>query len=132
MKTLAFILFTTTMATITIFNFTKDANISNWRIVDDVVMGGRSNGNFTINKEGHGVFKGNVSLENNGGFSSVRYRFNTIDVSKAKTIVLKVKGDGKQYQFRVKANQNDYYSYISYFETNTKWQTISINLKDTY
>ena len=47
-----------------IFDFSKTANISSWSIVDDVVMGGRSNGNFTINKEGHGAFSGKISLKN--------------------------------------------------------------------
>ena len=39
-----------------IFDFNKKSDIQNWRIVDDVVMGGRSSGNFRLNAEGHGVF----------------------------------------------------------------------------
>jgi hypothetical protein len=38
-------------------------------------MGGESSSTFQLNSEGHGVFEGNISLDNNGGFSSVRYRF---------------------------------------------------------
>jgi hypothetical protein len=38
-------------------------------------MGGESSSTFQIASEGHGVFEGNISLDNNGGFSSVRYRF---------------------------------------------------------
>lgn len=37
-------------------------------------MGGKSSGDFYINESGNGVFEGFVSLANNGGFSSVRYR----------------------------------------------------------
>ena len=59
----------------TIFDFNTKSNITNWRIVDDVVMGGRSNGNFKINDSGYGEFSGTVSLENNGGFSMVQYAF---------------------------------------------------------
>ena len=59
----------------TIFDFNSDANVSRWRVVDDVVMGGRSKGNLKINEEGNGEFYGAVSIENNGGFSSLRYRF---------------------------------------------------------
>ena len=51
-----------------IFDFNKEANIEGWRIVNDVVMGGRSSSNFKLNTEGHGCFSGAVSLENNGGF----------------------------------------------------------------
>lgn len=113
-------------------DFSNDYNPNSWLVVDDVVMGGRSNGTFRINKDGHGVFKGNVSLENNGGFSSVRHRFNTLDVSSYKKVVIKLKGDGNRYQFRLKSSLSDYHSYISYFETNKKWQTIEINLNDMY
>ena len=61
------------MSTITLFNFSEDSNTMDWKIIDDVVMGGRSTGSFFISENGHGVFEGNVSLENNGGFSSIRY-----------------------------------------------------------
>lgn len=133
MKPLAFILlFTITMTSTPIFNFTKDANISNWRIIDDAVMGGRSNGNFNINNDGHGVFSGKVSLENNGGFSSLRYNTETIDIAKHTKVCIKLKGDGKDYQFRIKANRNERYSYIKTFKTSGEWETITINLKEMY
>ena len=100
------------MQTQLIFDFDIQSDSSNWRVVDDVVMGGRSSGSFTIDENGHGVFKGNVSLENNGGFSSLRYRFKKLKTKGYTKVVLRVKGDGKSYQFRVKANSSDYYSYI--------------------
>ncbi len=115
-----------------IFDFNPDSDLKNWLVVDDVVMGGRSSGSLVLSPEGYGVFKGNVSLENNGGFSSVRHRFERMSVKGFSKIVLKVKGDGKKYQFRLKANSRDYYSYISYFSTNGDWQEIQIPLKDMY
>ena len=48
-------------------------------------MGGRSDGNFNLNKEGFAVFHGEVSLENNGGFSSLRYQFPEKDISGGST-----------------------------------------------
>lgn len=119
-------------STMVVFDFDKDSDISNWTVVNDVVMGGRSDADFSINKDGHGVFQGHVSLENNGGFASLRYRFQTADVEQYKTIVLKVKGDGKRYQFRVKSEASDYYSYIHYFQTTSDWQTIEIPLAEMY
>ncbi|MFN3640802.1 MAG: CIA30 family protein, partial [Flavobacterium sp.] len=100
--------------------------------VDDVVMGGRSNGNFTINSEGHGVFSGKVSTENNGGFSSVRYQTEKINTTQKSTIILHVKGDGKVYQLRIKDRVNNYYSYITEFKTSGNWETINIPLRDLY
>lgn len=113
-----------------IFDFKADSNIGNWQVVDDDVMGGRSNGRFYLHKEGYGVFEGVVSLENNGGFSSVRYRFDPINSKGYNKIVLRLKGDGKAYQFRLKANQNDQFSYIYSFNTNGKQETIEIRLSD--
>ncbi|MDF1550807.1 MAG: CIA30 family protein, partial [Bacteroidales bacterium] len=111
-----------------LFDFKSDSDISNWRVVDDVVMGGQSNGSFFINNEGHGVFQGKVSLDNNGGFSSVQYRFNAIHVKEKKKIFIRIKGDGKRYQIRIKSNRFDNHSYIYYFETSGDWQNIEISL----
>jgi hypothetical protein len=115
-----------------IFNFTQNSDISSWRVVDDVVMGGRSSGSFELSKDGHGVFSGEVSLENNGGFSSVRYSFNKLKVNSEMKVVLKIKGDGKDYQFRVKHYANDAHSYITTFQTSGDWETIEIPLKDLF
>lgn len=115
-----------------IFDFNKNVTINNWRIVDDVVMGGISNGNFKLNKDGHGEFYGAISLENNGGFSSLRYRFQPKDVKNYQFVVLRVKGDAKKYQFRVKDNVSNYYSFIAVFQTSEEWQTIKIPLLEMY
>jgi NADH dehydrogenase [ubiquinone] 1 alpha subcomplex assembly factor 1 len=115
-----------------IFDFNHNANITDWKIVDDVVMGGRSNGTFKIDSDGNGVFSGDVSLENNGGFSSVRYQFEKINTTRDSKVIIRLKGDGKEYQFRIKNNRNTYYSYITNFKTNGDWENIIINLKDLY
>lgn len=116
----------------TIFHFSKNANISSWRILGDVVMGGVSQGNFKINENGNGLFFGEVSLANNGGFSLLKYRFDTKDVSKFSKIILKIKGDGKKYQFRVKDNSKNSHSYVSRFNTSKVWQLVEINLIEMY
>lgn len=116
----------------TIFDFNENSSLTNWNIVDDVVMGGRSDGKFRINNDGHGEFFGKVSLENNGGFSSVRYNFKKIDSHNYSKFVLRIKGDGKNYQFRVKDNTYNRYSYISEFKTTGEWQTIEIPYNKMY
>lgn len=115
-----------------LFDFNKNANIDSWTIVDDVVMGGSSMGSFGLNEEGKGVFSGSISLENNGGFSSVRYRFQAKDISHYKKVILKLKGDGKTYQFRIKDKLNHYYSYIISFNTSGEWEEIEIFFIDMY
>lgn len=115
-----------------IFDFNNNTNIRDWKIIDDVVMGGKSNGKFKIDSDGNGVFFGDVSLENNGGFSSVQYQFEKINTSKDSKVMIRLKGDGKEYQFRVKNKRNTYYSYITSFKTSGNWETININVKDLY
>ena len=111
-----------------IFDFNKESDISDWEIVNDAVMGGQSSSKFYLNDEGNGVFKGKVSLENNGGFSSLRHRFVRKNIGDHKKVILHLKGDGKRYQFRAKTNKDDQQAYISYFETTGDWQTIEIKL----
>ncbi|ULC58917.1 CIA30 family protein [Flaviramulus sp. BrNp1-15] len=133
MKTIVlFISLTILQTSMTIFNFKTQSDITNWNIVDDVVMGGRSNGTFSINKEGFGIFEGTVSLENNGGFSMVQYKFNTKNVNSFSKVYIKLKGDGKTYQFRVKSKNSDKHSYVFSFETNNNWQTIEIPFNKLY
>ncbi len=100
--------------------------------MDDSVMGGKSEGQFYLSPEGHGVFEGEVSLKNNGGFSSVRYSFDKTDIGQSTKVRILLKGDGKEYQLRLKANASDYYSYILPFSTSGEWQTIEIELSDLY
>jgi NADH dehydrogenase [ubiquinone] 1 alpha subcomplex assembly factor 1 len=115
-----------------IYNFQKDAFTSGWRVVDDSVMGGLSQGKLTTNDAGHGVYYGTVSIENNGGFSSLRYRFDQTSVFDFTTIVLRIKGDGKRYQFRVRDKKEQSHSYITYFKTTGEWQDIEIKLADMF
>lgn len=128
MRSLFIILFTLhcMQDSVIIIKFNDTLNSSNWKVVDDVVMGGRSDGNFKINKEGQGEFSGRVSLENNGGFSSVRIGIKPLNVEKYKGVHLRVKGDNKRYQFRIKDQRRHRYSYIFKFETSGDWETIFI------
>lgn len=114
-----------------VYDFSKNSE-KEWRIVNDGVMGGLSQGYFQTNEDGHGVFTGNVSLENNGGFTSLRHRNSYSGIEEYKKVILKVKGNGSRYQFRLKSNAYQSHSYIQYFETNGKWQEIELNLKDFY
>jgi hypothetical protein len=118
--------------TLVLFDFNKDSDLSSWYILDDRVMGGVSQGTFFLNDQGHAIFKGDVSTDNNGGFSSVRFDAPFTNVENYSFIVLRVKGDQKPYQLRVKSNKDDWYSYITNFETNGEWETIEIPMSEMY
>lgn len=120
------------MSTLSLYDFTKTSDLGGWYVVNDGVMGGLSKGMLELDEDGHGVFSGVVSLENNGGFSSIRYAFPSIKTSDYTHIVLRIRGDGKRYQFRVKPEITQYFSFITYFETQGEWETIRIPLKEMY
>ena len=115
-----------------IFDFDKTSKVEHWRIVNDVVMGGRSKSTLQLSADGFGVFEGHVSLENNGGFSSLRHEFPRINVGQYTTVHIKIKGDGKDYQFRIKDSTGTSHSYIAPFSTTGDWQEIAISLADMY
>ncbi len=129
---LATFILLTTMGTLTLFDFEKNANIQNWRVVDDVVMGGQSSGSFSLSPEGYGVFEGRISLENNGGFSSVRHEVDKKQIKGYSKVIIRLKGDGKNYQFRIKEDADTYYSYIAPFATSGEWQEIELPLAEMY
>ena len=115
-----------------IYHFDNEVNLKEWVIVNDDVMGGVSKSNLNINKDGNGVFGGKISTAYNGGFASVRYNCKRIYIKDNKSIRLKIKGDEKEYQLRIKANTDDYYSYLLPFKTSGKWEEIIIPLKEMY
>lgn len=111
-----------------IFDFSSSSDWSGWSIVNDVVMGGKSNSKISRSKAGNAIFTGEVSLESNGGFASIQYNFKPIDITGYTKAIIHLRGDGKQYQFRIKANMYERASYIHSFNTSGDWQTIEIAL----
>ena len=115
-----------------IYKANKEEGVKGWYVVNDGVMGGLSKGIIKMNDDEHAVFEGYVTTENNGGFSSVRYPFEMNEVSEFKFVNIKLKGDGKNYQFRIKETVNQDYSYIHEFKTSGDWEKVSILLSEFY
>jgi len=111
-----------------IYTFSKTSSIENWQVINDGVMGGRSQSDIHLTEDGHAQFSGHVSLANNGGFASVRLLTDVQLQEDSKFIELKIKGDGKTYQFRLKGERNQSQSYVQEFQTNGEWQTIKLKL----
>ena len=105
-----------------------------WEIVNDGVMGGCSESRFEINEQGNGVFRGNISLENNGGFASVRHR-EALSFEAYSQLHLKLKCDGKRYCFRLRTADEhgkiNRFSYDYRFDTKPNcWQDVYLPLSD--
>ncbi len=74
-----------------------------WANIDDPVMGGRSRSRMSITGD-VGVFEGVVSLENNGGFASLRSQPAEHDLRGFDGIILRLRGDGKTYGVRLRTD----------------------------
>ena len=112
-----------------LYSFPKQGK-GKWRVQDDVVMGGQSDSQLKMTENNYAHFSGRVSLENNGGFCSIHQIVSTNPYkipNKTEAFSLLLKGDGKDYNFRVRT-PNGRHSYGFSFPTkgNGKWETISI------
>lgn len=88
-----------------------------WRIVNDDVMGGLSSSKAIV-EDNKIIFSGTVSLENNGGFASLRSPVKDYNFEQFSRIEIKINGDGKRYSISMK--ETTYFSgyfYTSTFET---------------
>lgn len=115
-----------------LFEFDKASDLSQWTIVNDGVMGGVSDSDLTINENGNAVFTGKISLDYNGGFASVRYNPDQIDVSPYEKIVIRCKGNPNRYQVRTKSSWRERHSYIQYIDITDEWQELEVIMKDMY
>ncbi|CAG7887006.1 unnamed protein product [Brassica rapa] len=107
-----------------------------WGALDDVVMGGVSESNFIVDLTGGenggptGIFKGNVSTTNNGGFTSVRTKNfpEAEDLSAYDGLELRLKGDGLRYKLIVRTSQDwDTVGYTASFDTSPgQWQSVRL------
>ncbi len=95
-----------------ILDFSSAADKTSWQIVNDGVMGGISQSEISFKESGVLIFRGTVSLENNGGFASSRRSSNSYNFGGYSGMLLQVRGDGKEYQLRVRTD--DRFDGISY------------------
>ena len=88
----------------TVFNFDQEPDQGVWPATNDGVMGGLSEGRCQITRDGVLRFSGKVSLENNGGFSSIRSASAERDLSAYEGILIRVRGDGKRYALNLRTD----------------------------
>jgi monofunctional biosynthetic peptidoglycan transglycosylase len=78
-----------------------------------------------------GVFQGTVSLENYGGFASVRTDPTDFGLTGRRGLSLRIKGDGKSYQLRLRTDRGfDGVAYASSFDTvEGEWTTVNLDFR---
>ena len=126
------------------FPFTLDS-VKNWKYISDQVMGGVSEGNVSLEKDGDMFFArltGDVSTRNNGGFIQLRSAVSLFnkpkmfqlihdadkDGKKLQGVRLNVRGNGETYHVMIRTYFNwspsDYYSHT--FETSPDWKQVDL------
>lgn len=134
---LGFILMTTSAASDTdeqrlLTDFTTHSEDFGWFVVNDNVMGGRSDGDF-IRESGQLRFAG-VTNTNGGGFSSIRTAAMQMDLSAYAGIRLRIKGDGRRYTWRLTSTATFRGRPVSFwadFATESSdWTTVDIPFAD--
>jgi hypothetical protein len=86
-----------------VYDFQNTTNATAWQVVNDDVMGGISTSSFRLTN-GVAVFQGKVSLENNGGFASVRSVPGRHELAGSDAFVVRVRGDGRSYKFTARTD----------------------------
>ena len=109
-------------------NFSATPNEPRWQIVNDTVMGGRSNSAFEIADEML-TFTGRLNT-NGGGFASIRSERLAQDLTHYQSVRLKVLGDGRTYRFRMFVD-NDRASYQHSFNTVAgEWLVVTLPIAE--
>ncbi len=112
-----------------LFDFSGPDGGEGWGAMTDRVMGGRSSGKAVV-EDGTLRFTGDLSLENNGGFSLVETDDVQLDLSDATGMRLRVRGDGRRYELRLATSarhRGDRVQFSGNFETKAgEWVEVTV------
>lgn len=113
-----------------LFSFADSTSAAAWQAVNDGVMGGRSQGGSRIVDGDTLDFSGTLSLENNGGFSSVRSPLIRPTLQAGQDMIIHVRGDGRTYSLNLyTGNDAGRYSWRQEFRTIAdEWIEVSLPL----
>lgn len=100
-----------------------------WYALNDGVMGGISRGSMSYNNAGIGLFSGQLSLANNGGFSSVRTAIETGSLAGSDGIEMRVRGNERTYAL-LAATADARGSWQGKFSVDEQWRIVRIEFAD--
>lgn len=112
-----------------LFDFSEAGAIQPWTPIDDRIMGGVSSSRLRHDAAGHAVFEGTVSLQNNGGFASVRSNAAPRGLPGARACLVEARGDGRRYILSLRTDDRmDSPGHQTIFQPTGEWQTIELPL----
>jgi len=103
-----------------------------WLLLSDNIMGGvtKSKIEYTSNSV---LLSGDISLDNYGGFASMKTKYKSVDLSKYIGIKIKFKSTNQKFAFTLEDNQNwtqpNYKREFSSKKDDT-WEEVTIYFKD--
>lgn len=115
---------------IALFDYTLPDAPSEWQVVNDSVMGGVSQGTFRITDQKTLLLFGTLSLENNGGFASIRSRPKALGLQRGDFLRVRARGDGRQYSVNLYVPRPQIaFSYrVTLPTTNGEWNEVTLPL----
>lgn len=120
------------VAPVLLFDFADPAAVDAWSAIDDRVMGGISRSRLRHDPAGHAIFEGSVSLEQNGGFASIRSTPAARGKPGALALLIEFRGSEKRYKLNLlTADAFDGLNHQAVFAANgNDWQTLRIPVAD--
>jgi len=114
-----------------LFDFQDAEGVDAWRIINDTVMGGVSSSRFGATGEG-AVFTGTVSLDQGGGFVSMRSPEDRYDLSEGDGLRLFIRGSGKTFKLTFYTEAGGRVSYRAPFTppSTTDWEAVNVFFDD--
>jgi len=115
-----------------LFDFGVGKDFGKWSIVNDGVMGGLSQSKASLDANAL-LFTGNVSLQNNGGFVSLRSPMGKYDLSAYNYCEIRFRSDtSRKFEILIEKDTPFYLpKFRAKFGAGSKdWETITIPLRD--
>ena len=115
-----------------ILDFGK-GQVTSWRALNDGVMGGRSIGVVNYDRKSM-TWAGTVSLENNGGFSSVRSEWGERDLSAFGSMTLRCRtttGESDTFTLTMETSEQWWMPYWkANFTAGSEWSEVTLDFAD--
>ncbi|MEL6140340.1 MAG: CIA30 family protein [Bacteroidota bacterium] len=100
-----------------------------WQVVNDGVMGGLSQGKAILS-DSSVIFAGTISLDNYGGFSTLRSPIQATDLSVYRTLKIRYRAEGQDFAIQLQRSTAFYNPYLKFPlpQTKGKWTSLEIPL----
>jgi len=113
-----------------LFDFADSLAANAWQAIEDRVMGGVARSRLRHDQRGRAVFEGEVSLDRNGGFASVRSSPGQRGLRDAEACSIELRCDSRHYKLSLLTDEDfDSLNYqASLAPEGTDWQTLRLPL----